>query len=81
MIVKNIIGYLVEKAFFIQRFIVFIEVSVMPFLHRRFYVHSVILCENSHTKIFKTRKQNIWFLCKTNLSKYNLRNSVFSLRR
>jgi len=79
MIVKNIIGYLAEKAFFIKRFIVFIEESVILFLYKCFYLHSVIFFENSHIKKFKTTKQNIWFLCKMNLSKFNLRNSVFLL--
>lgn len=81
MIEKNIIGFLVNEVFFLQGFIIFIEVSIMPFLYRRFYVHNVILFENSHTKILKKGKQNIWFLCKPNLGKYHLRNFVFSLRR
>jgi hypothetical protein len=44
-------------------------------LAKHFCVHTIILSKNSCKNIFRTGKQNVWFLEKTNLGKFSLRHT------
>jgi hypothetical protein len=80
MVMKNVIGYLAVKFAFIQCFIAFVETGIVSFLYKHFYAHTIILCKNSCKNIFRTGKQNVWFLKKTNLGKLRLCHTVFPWR-
>lgn len=71
MFAENRIRFMKEKATLIQYFIMFVAVGVVPYLRRHF-------C--TFISIFRRKKSiienSIWFLCKTNLGKYRLRNGV-----
>jgi hypothetical protein len=76
--IRNIIKNLTVELL-IQYSIVFIVVSIMLPLYKHFYSNIVISCQIFCKKVFRTPKQNVWYLVKTNLGKHSLCHCVFFL--
>ena len=72
MVIINVIGYMAAKVAFIQHFIVFVERGVVLALRKHFYAVLAFPRNLFCRKIFRTGKQNVWVLCRTNLGVFSL---------
>ena len=69
MIAKQIVEFIAIKTAFMQHFIAFVAGFVVPYLRRCFYLFSFILPRFPAKNVFRTAKEQVWVLCKTNFDK------------